>query len=108
MIRQTIIDLLRRNRSLPSLQEIATEIGATTQDVALALSTQPRLDSLADVGDLSMEQLYELLDFYGTNAMFSEGISDNVRGFIATRQKLKRIEAKKRKSSGSPPSNDSQ
>jgi DNA-directed RNA polymerase specialized sigma subunit len=99
MIRQTILDLFRRNKSLPSLQEIAAEIGITTQDVALALSTQPRFDNLAAVSDLSMEQLYELLDFYGPNTMFTEDISDNVRGFIATRQKIKRIEEKKRKTS---------
>jgi hypothetical protein len=98
MIRRTIVELFKRDGVPPSPEKVASEIGLSRSELTQRLAQEEKLDDLCGV---SLKQAFELIEFYGPSALFTDAITENVQGAVLVKQKLNRIEEKKR--GGNPP-----
>lgn len=85
--------MFKRTGTPPSLVEVAKETGSTEAQVVAQLEKQDKLDQLLG---LSLAEAFELLQFYGRDAIFTESIADAVSQTVETKQKIRSIEGRKR------------
>lgn len=103
MIRRTIIEIFKRHGSPLAMECVAAEVGASEADVGKELSNQDKLDDLCG---LSLKEAFALIEFYGPDVLFTDSITRNVTDAVLTKQKIDRIERRKRRGDKPPPASD--
>jgi hypothetical protein len=86
--------MFKRQGTVPTLNGVSVEMGLPERDLRKQLNSQSRLDNLCG---LSLQQAHLLIECYGESGFFTELITRNVIDAIVGRQRLERIENRKKR-----------
>lgn len=93
-VRQQIIDNYQKSRKPLSLKTLATKNGLAYEELLRAFRREPKLKSLHG---LRPAQAKKLIEYYGSNQLFTASLEKLVRRFLTTRTRIEEIEKKARK-----------
>jgi len=105
MIRDTILELLRREGRPPELKDVGDHIGIPIEEVKRRLASEaPR----AKLHDVSFEEARRLIEFYEPALFFSDDVASAVNAYFDNRKRIESFERKARKRTQNPPDDDSE
>lgn len=94
MIRRMIVEAFRKADALKPLETLALEMGLPLASLLEALKQEEKLDELCD---LPSDDVFRLIEFYGSDTLFSERVTIAVRDSVLLRQRLLRIDSRKKR-----------
>jgi hypothetical protein len=98
-VRESIVHLYRARGVPTPLASLAATIGMSTDELVQQLEREPRL---ADIGRLDLQQVAELVEFYGSELLFDEELTKRIREYLHVRAAIERIRQPESESSERP------
>ncbi len=90
--KELIVDEYRKHKVPITVENFCTKYKEILPGGSKQLSESGILDNVLG---LSIEQVNELIEFYGNGFLFSPEIEENVQEYLATKEKIDSIEQKR-------------